>query len=561
MDPQKLSYVPAIAFGLLLLCGFVIFILLRKLAQSRQLAAKTILRIRDENAKQLAAIDAELEKERRLLLEDKTRIENHYEAASRSLIEELEPLRRFKGIADAETEAQKILAEAVKLAEELRTEAQAYSARARAKSETEMQALQERIKQLQTEADRILSRATNEASRLTKEAHSRAEEIAGDAYKALQEKDALNGAILSIRNIIEGYGDKYVIPTHSVIDDLAASYGHMEAGVALQAAREQSRRMVEQQHAADCDYAEMKRRETAIRFVVDAFNGRVDAILSRTKSDNFGTLTQEIQDAFNLVNLNGEAFRNAHILPAYLEARLAELKWAVAVQELRQRERDEQRRIQEQIREEEKVRKEIEHAIKESEKEEEVLQRAMAKARAEIAEASQGEKARWEARLLDLQNRLTEAEAKNQRALSMAQQTKAGHVYIISNIGSFGEDVVKIGMTRRLEPMDRIRELGDASVPFPFDVHAMIYSDDAPKLEYDLHEEFADKRLNKVNFRKEHFRVPIKELRDFVTERRLTASFTMLADAQEYRESIALSKSPNISLAIVATSTADENDE
>jgi hypothetical protein len=124
----------------------------------------------------------------------------------------------------------------------------------------------------------------------------------------------------------------------------------------------------------------------------------------------------------------------------------------------------------------------------------------------------------------------------------MAQQTRSGNVYIISNIGSFGEDVIKIGMTRRLDPMDRIKELGDASVPFAFDVHAMIRSDDAPGLERMLHQEFDALRINKVNYRKEFFQIPLQRLRDFATQRSLEVTFTMTAEAREYRESRALEK-------------------
>jgi hypothetical protein len=352
----------------------------------------------------------------------------------------------------------------------------------------------------------------------------------------------LEQAVKAIHNVIEGYGDRYIIPTHSLLDELAADFGHTSAGEALRASREQSRRMVEQGQAATCDYAEANRRETAIRFVIDAFNGRVDAILSRVKHDNYGTLEQEIRDAFSLVNLNGEAFRNARVLPSYCDARIAELRWAVVVQELKAKEREEQRRIQEQIREEEKARREYERAIQEAAKEEDALRKAMEKARAEVANATAQEREKLESRMAELTQKLADAEAKNQRALSMAQQTRSGHVYIISNIGSFGEDVLKIGMTRRLEPEDRIKELGDASVPFGFDVHAMIRSDDAPALERLLHGKFDEYRVNKVNYRKEFFRLPIKALRDFVVENDLEATFTMTAEAREYRETLAFEK-------------------
>jgi hypothetical protein len=124
----------------------------------------------------------------------------------------------------------------------------------------------------------------------------------------------------------------------------------------------------------------------------------------------------------------------------------------------------------------------------------------------------------------------------------MAQQTRSGHVYIISNIGAFGEEVFKIGMTRRLEPLDRVKELGDASVPFAFDVHGMIYSDDAPTLERLLHEQFDDLRINKVNYRKEFFRVPLDRVRAFAEEKGFQTTFTMVAEARDYRETQALEK-------------------
>ena len=124
----------------------------------------------------------------------------------------------------------------------------------------------------------------------------------------------------------------------------------------------------------------------------------------------------------------------------------------------------------------------------------------------------------------------------------MAQQTKAGHVYIISNEGSFGHDVYKIGMTRRLEPLDRVRELSSASVPFAFDVHAFIWSEDAPALENMLHKKFALTQVNKVNFRKEFFRIPLSEIRTDLDNIGIDIKWTITAEASEYHESLAIEK-------------------
>ena len=126
-----------------------------------------------------------------------------------------------------------------------------------------------------------------------------------------------------------------------------------------------------------------------------------------------------------------------------------------------------------------------------------------------------------------------------ERARAMAEMTRSGYVYIISNVGSFGEDVVKIGLTRRLDPDDRVRELGDASVPFSFDTHAMIYSDAAPALEFALHKEFADRRINMSNFRKEFFRVSLDEVEEAVARLAPDASFFKDREAQEWHETMA----------------------
>ena len=258
--------------------------------------------------------------------------------------------------------------------------------------------------------------------------------------------------------------------------------------------------------------------------------------------DNIGTLEQEIRDAFALVNFHWSAFRNARVQETYLTARLEELKWASVVQELKLKAREEQARIREQMREEEKVRREIDRAIRESEKEQEMLRRAKAQVEEQVRHASAEQKAQYEARLLELEDKLRAAEEKNQRALSMAQQTKLGHVYVISNVGAFGEEIYKIGLTRRLVPQDRIDELGDSSVPFPFDVHAVIRSENAPKLEAELHKRFVFKQVNKVNRRKEFFRVSLAEIRAEIQRLGLAAEWTMLAHSEEYRQSLAIER-------------------
>lgn len=386
-------------------------------------------------------------------------------------------------------------------------------------------------------AQKAVSDARAQAALVIEEARQRARQIGGNAYAAMERAEELEATAVAMRGVIEGYGDAYIVPTFSLLDDLADNFGHVEAGANLKRAREVTRSMVRAGRAATCDYVEAARRETAIRFITDAFNGKVDSILSRIKGENHGKLEQEIRGAFHLVNHDGAAFRNARISQEYLDSRLEELRWAATAQALQNQEREEQRRIREQIREEERARREYERALKEAANEESAIKKAMERVQAQVAQANDAQRVAFEEKLRELQEKLLVAEEKGRRALSMAQQTKVGHVYVISNVGSFGESVFKIGMTRRLEPNDRVRELGDASVPFEFDVHAMIYSEDAPALERSLHLHFMRAQINKVNPRKEFFRLSLENIRQHVDSLGINAHWTLTARAHDFRES------------------------
>lgn len=388
--------------------------------------------------------------------------------------------------------------------------------------------------------DDTLARATAYALEIRQKAEDRAKEISGQAYEAMRRHQFYEATAKAMENIVSGYGDTYLVPASHVIDDLAEEYAFHKAGERLKLARERSKIMGKNGTAATCNYPEGWKRDYAINFVLGAFNGKVDSILARLKPTNQGKLTQEIKDVYSLTNYNGEVFKNARIHEEYLDARLEELKWAVAVQRVKEKDREEQRSIREQIREEEKARREIERAIKQTEREEETINRAIERARQECEMANAEDRAKYESQLQDLAQKLHEAEERNQRAISMAQQTKRGNVYVISNIGSFGEDVYKIGLTRRLDPLDRVKELGDASVPFAFDVHAMIPSEDAPALEAALHRRFLQNQVNKVNRRKEFFRLKLQDIRSVIDELIPGARWTMAAEARDYRDSLAV---------------------
>jgi hypothetical protein len=274
-----------------------------------------------------------------------------------------------------------------------------------------------------------------------------------------------------------------------------------------------------------------------IRLTARAFNNECDAAISSVTWNNAQRMEQRIQKAFEALNKLNESSA-IKIAPAYLDFKLKELQLSHEYREKRQEEKEEQEEIRRQLREEAKLQQEIEQAINEEKKYEKLLERAQR----EAAEATDDKLKVLQEAIAALTKELAIAHWKSERALSMAQQTKSGHVYVISNIGSFGENVYKIGMTRRLEPVDRVKELGDASVPFLFDIHAMIFSNDAPALENALHKAFESRRVNLVNNRKEFFHVSLNDIRDEVKKLFPDADFIEVGEAKEYRETRAINQ-------------------
>jgi hypothetical protein len=281
-----------------------------------------------------------------------------------------------------------------------------------------------------------------------------------------------------------------------------------------------------------------------IKLVLRAFNGESNSLIAKVKWNNVNQMQERIKKSFEAINKLGINF-TISIQEEYLDLKVKELTLEHEFQLKKQNEKEELRAVQEQIREEEKAKREFEKAQKDAEKEEKNYQTALDKARKEISELTGDKHDKLQAQIEKLELELKESQEKKERAMSMAQQTKRGHVYVISNIGSFGENVYKIGMTRRLEPTDRVKELGDASVPFRFDIHAMMYSDDAPNLEKELHRAFEDKKVNMLNYRKEFFNVTLDEIESQIKETGIEAEFTKLPEAIEYRETLAILQKMN----------------
>lgn len=274
-----------------------------------------------------------------------------------------------------------------------------------------------------------------------------------------------------------------------------------------------------------------------------SFNSEVNYILSGITIKNADSCRSKIQKSFETLNKFFET-NNIRLSIKMLEYKLQELDLQFAYLKKIEIEREQQKAIKEQMVEEEKVRREIEREKAKLDKEETQFKNEVSKLMKYMQNASDIEKQLYVDKIKELEEKLKGIESDRENVLEREQNTRAGFVYIISNIGSFGENVYKIGMTRRLEPMDRVKELGSASVPFEFDVHAMIFSDDAPALENILHKTFEKNAVNKVNLKKEFFRVNLKDIEKVVKENyNATVEFTELAKAEQYRETLKLEQS------------------
>ena len=272
-----------------------------------------------------------------------------------------------------------------------------------------------------------------------------------------------------------------------------------------------------------------------IRIALRAFNGECDAIMSKVRWNNIDRMEARIGKSNDAIDKLLET-HGMSLSFEYFNSKIEELYATHEHLEKKHDELEEKRRVRKEEREEKKVQREIEKAKIEAEKEEKLYNEALEKARAQLGLLSGDDLDKQQDQIAKLEEQLKEALETKERAISRAQKTKSGHVYVISNIGSFGKDVYKIGLTRRLDPEIRVKELGDASVPFAFDIHAMIFSEDAPALEHQLHEKFDKQRVNLVNTRKEYFNFDLDEIKEAVLAIDPEVDFISTAESREYKE-------------------------
>jgi uncharacterized protein DUF4041/Meiotically Up-regulated Gene 113 (MUG113) protein len=278
-----------------------------------------------------------------------------------------------------------------------------------------------------------------------------------------------------------------------------------------------------------------------MKVILRAFNSECDFLISKVNYKNVVVFEKRIEKSYDQINKLSSSLA-IEITKEYMNLKIKELQIVHEFEEKKEEEAEKQRQIKEIMRDELKAERELEKAQQEAEKEERIYESALNKALAEAQTATGKKQEVLQGKIALLQAQLEEALEKKERAISRAQQTKSGHVYVISNIGSFGEDIYKIGMTRRLEPLDRVKELSSASVPFEFDVHAVIYSSNAPELENNLHKACDIYRLNRVNARKEFFKIDIDKIEEFAKQHDPGICFSKVPEAKDYRTSVMIEK-------------------
>ncbi|WP_221076918.1 GIY-YIG nuclease family protein [Agarivorans aestuarii] len=430
----------------------------------------------------------------------------------------------------------------------------------------------------------ILSEATKEAEELLSQNQNKATSLVKSAEQ--KKKDLLDEAESRKRGLLEE-AEQGVIPFHERIERLKIADKEITSRL------KQSRAIIEDitdkscSHAADIEllteedllssqtYQEDRKEVKAIlkKLAVNAIDGvrgsnsnvnigkfvsisakadmagallltTVEMLCTKTNANNGHQALEKLAESIIATEALIKCIDSRATINGEFKALLIKrLEIEIHFKKAKQIAKEEQRELREQEREEKKARQEAERIQKEAEKEERIKSEAIAELEMKMSEKSDAERAIYQEELDRLKAELEEAHQKFERAKSRAQETKQGHVYVISNIGSFGEDVLKIGMTRRMEPMDRVKELGDASVPFTFDVHALIESDDAPNLESTLHKIFDNKRVNKVNRRKEYFNVNLDEIEQELQKLDINALINKVASADEYYQSIKLEDS------------------
>lgn len=412
--------------------------------------------------------------------------------------------------------------------------------------------LRKRNEELQHEVDELRQSMTPEmldeveTKRRLVELKAEIGALAKNANELAAEKKRLAGQIAEMNGQLATFDDKLLVQDYGLYEprfDFASSSQYKNA-LAECRARQREQVKAFDAKASGSVWTVNNSVAKGRKFVRDisklimrAYNGECDEIVRKVKATNVEKSIEQVYKAAASVNRLG-ATVSISIPHEYQELKEEEVRLAYEFALQKEREKEELREAREQEREARKLEREIAAERKRLEKERSQYLTAYKEISARLKSAGEDEVADLQAKATELRAKLDDVERAVKDVDYREANQRAGYVYVISNIGSFGEGVYKIGMTRRLDPMDRIRELGDASVPFAFDVHALIFCDDAPRLEAALHRKFEDRKVNIVNQRREFFHVSLEEIEEVVKENYdKTVEFSEVPEAEQYRTS------------------------
>jgi hypothetical protein len=417
--------------------------------------------------------------------------------------------------------------------------------------QADLQALQAKHNELETKAKEIgvldlidiQARIEGEEERLAAlQAHISHSQV---------ELEAAQAQLLSIQQQMLGAEDTIQLESFALYTPKYRLTNSVEYKARLDAIREEQKQTAKglsaavdtfESHAVQLTKAQWKKlRKDALKLALRSFNSESEYCVDNVKFSNLEKMEERIRRSFETCNKllsSIDAWWNDIVL----ERKLQELHLAHEYQVKRQEEKEAARQAREDQREQEKLEREIREARARIEKERRHFVAAIQKLQQRLdAATGQQEREDLQARINEITNQNSQLDEEEKQLDYREQNARAGYVYVISNIGAFGDGVFKIGMTRRMEPMDRVDELGDASVPFRFDVHALVFSDNAPALEAKLHSHFASGRLNKVNGRKEFFRADLREIESVIRANYdSVVEVVHAAPAEQFRESMRL---------------------
>lgn len=375
--------------------------------------------------------------------------------------------------------------------------------------------------------------------------HSQLQEENNNALSQIKEIDNIKNSentLLSIKNEIRELNQEAICSQYIFSDYDGLTSEECKNELALLKMEEQA---YIKNSAAVKLFCDSPKRElnSNVKQILRCFNSECDNVLLNLSVKTIDTARNKITKSFETLN-KLFSVDGVQLEQKLLQYKLDELNLVYTYELKKEQEREQQRAIKEQMIEEEKVRREIERQKAKLEKDQAQCSNEINRLMGYMQKTQDDvEKQLYIDKIKELEEKLKQLEADKATVLEREANARAGYVYVISNIGSFGENVYKIGMTRRLEPMDRVKELGSASVPFEFDVHAMIFSDDAPALETALHQAFEKQSVNRVNLRKEFFRVSLDDIEKVVKDNFNNAvKFTRIPVAKEYNETLEILK-------------------